>query len=56
MRAAWGAILTGAALFALLLLGYLGSGGEAFRGAPGDDLPWLMLLAAVAQLAFQYGG
>lgn len=56
MRAAWGAVVTGGALFTVLLFAYLAAGGDAFRGAPGDDLPWLMLLAALIQLAFQYGG
>jgi O-antigen/teichoic acid export membrane protein len=54
MAGAWAAALTGGALFAALLIGYLAAGGRAFSAWPGWSLPLLMLAAVLMQLLFQY--
>jgi O-antigen/teichoic acid export membrane protein len=53
---AWLAVCLGGLLFALLVAGYVAAGGRAFSGAGGGELPFLMLAAALLQLAYQYGG
>ena len=56
LAGAWGMVLAGGALFALLLVAALASGRPALLRGLGWNAPLLMLAAALLQLVLQYHG